>query len=276
MFVKLIRRILFFTLPVTLIAGSGIEIENWQTEGEAQVYTSETLWEAINGAAESYVAYDVVQMTLQDIRKDTLLVTVYVYDMGTPLNAFGIFATERSPEEDPVQVGTLGAIYEPYQALLLKDKYYIKLEVFEGELNEKVGMDLLKDVASSFSGSTEIPKQITKLPLKMNHVDWSAQYMKESFLGLSELDECVYARYKLDDENTYRIFHMLSENPDETWNDLAEKNWQLEKADGIKMLARSIPYQGKIGIVMTNSGLFGVADLEENAMVKVLKKLVIK
>ena len=86
---------------------SGVEITwqditGWTPAGEPATYPAEKLWEVIDGAAEQYLSYDVQGLSTCDLGQGDLLVTVSIYDMGSRLNAFGIYGSERS-EPDTIR-----------------------------------------------------------------------------------------------------------------------------------------------------------------------------
>ena len=62
------------------------------------------------------------------------------------------------------------------------------------------------------------------------------------------------------------------ENYDVIWNKLAEK-WKKSKSADVSILFRKIPYQGLVGIIKTEKGIFGVTDsVTEVKLIKRLEK----
>ncbi|MCJ7773150.1 MAG: hypothetical protein MUP22_08470, partial [Desulfobacterales bacterium] len=87
---------------------SGLTPENWKLYDTVKQFTPENLYEHINGRAEFFIAYDVVSMTFANFVKNDLngpFVDLFIYDMGTPTNAFGVFSAERSHEGTPLKIG---------------------------------------------------------------------------------------------------------------------------------------------------------------------------
>ena len=80
----------------------------WQWDFEPEIYTPENLYEYINGEAEVYNDYEFMEMvTASHARRDDPMASVKfdIYDMGTPLNAFGIYSNYRRPE---LEFGDIG------------------------------------------------------------------------------------------------------------------------------------------------------------------------
>ncbi len=115
------------------------QVAGWTQPGEVLTYDSDTLWEYINGAAELFVEYGIQSCRTTDLASGDLTVTVDLYEMGTALNAFGVFRREYAGDALAIDGATAASISLPYQALLLRGSTYAKVNVFEGELTEAGG-----------------------------------------------------------------------------------------------------------------------------------------
>ena len=114
------------------------QLAAWTLSEAPRSYFPDNLFEYIDGAAESYLSYDFRELLVADLEKkgtDATL-TLEIYDMGLPLNAFGIFAAERYPENKVVALGDLG--YLEGEALnFLSGRFYVKMLAFGlGEATE--------------------------------------------------------------------------------------------------------------------------------------------
>ncbi len=58
-------------------------------------YAREDLWQYINGAADLFLSYGFRELIVRDLEQGDRHVTVSVYDMGGPLDAFGVYERER-------------------------------------------------------------------------------------------------------------------------------------------------------------------------------------
>ena len=183
------------------------KIEGWKPHGELLTFNAANLWKHINGAAEFYLAYEFWELRVQDIASESipaLIVTVNIYDQRTPLNAFGVYATERPDNTERHSLGAEGVVSPPYQCLLLKDRFYVKIDAYEGEIDDETGKALLASVADALPGSEEMPAEIELLPKSGNKVIGSEGFTKSVFLGLEELNNCVHAKY-----NGKKVFNGL-------------------------------------------------------------------
>ncbi len=79
--------------------------------GAVEHYDVDGLFEKINGKADAYIAFDVVDLTFvgySDPKDPEVYVDVYVYDMAESLNAYGIYRSQRSGKEQALEVGEEG------------------------------------------------------------------------------------------------------------------------------------------------------------------------
>lgn len=248
------------------------EIKGWKASSEVSKYNPENLWEYIDGAAELFLAYGFQFLHSCDLSLDNLSVTVDIYDMGTRLNAFGIYAAERPGERKAFTIGAEAVVSPPYQCLLLKDCYYVKVNVFEGQITETTGKTLLESIAKSLPGGDGFPEELQLLPPK-GMVSGSEGFAREGHLGLTELRNCVYARYIGETGHEHQYF-MVTPDPGESsesvWEKLTSK-WKPMKYEGYSVLLRKIPYKGMVGIILTEKGILGVSDSANES--EILKKL---
>lgn len=241
------------------------EMPGWTGEEEVLAFGPAELWEYINGAADAFLAYGFQQVRVRDISTDDMMVTVEIYDMGSDLNAFGIYRTELPRGFETLAVGAEGVVIPPYQCLLLKGSSYVKVAVLDGEITDASGKTLLEALAGALPGKDALPPAVTALPAA-GRVTGSEGYARESFLGLSDLKNCVHATYRDDAGKEYKIFTMVPGDDgtaDDLWNGIGDR-WETVKSDGAPTVKlRSIPYSGVAGLVRTDTGVLGMAEIED-------------
>ncbi len=248
---------------VTILCCSGQdagfpEVEGWTRTGEVSVYAAENLWEYINGAAELFVDYGVLTCSTADLSSGDVMVAVDLYDMGTPLSAFGVFNLESSGRGEPFPDAIEAVISPPYQALLLKGATYVKLNAVEGELTEALGQELLEGIAHDLRGSTAYPEDLGLLPQE-GRIAGTEGYQAVEFLGLTELNDCLFAEYSGEDGETWVGFFLRSSPGSASpWEELAGR-WESLEHEGRAVLFREIPYRGLAGIIQTERGIVGAS-----------------
>jgi len=238
-----------------------LTIAGWSPEGEPSTYDAAGLWELINGAADVFLSYGFETVTVQKFSAGNVTASIAVYDMGRPLNAFGIYRTEAPADESALPVGTEAVVSPPYQCLLLKDRYYVKVEAYEGDIDQATGESLVAAIADALPGNSGLPPEFAVLPAD-RMVAGSAQYTREALFGLAELNESVHGAYTDDGGSEYQAFVLLQTDEitaDDTWQKLASR-WQEIDLGGEPVLFREVPYSGLVGVIRSNGGIIGVAD----------------
>lgn len=247
-------------------AGGFPSIDGWTQDGEVRVFDADNLWEYINGAAELFVGYDVQSCETADLSSGDVVVALDLYDMGTPLNAFGIFSRERAGETVSVSGATDAMVSAPYLAMLVKGGIYAKVNVLEGALTPESGRALLEALVSELPGDAQLPAEFDLLP-QGGKVAGSEGFQRVGYLGLTELTNCIYAEYAGEDGETWEGFAMVAPDPasaESQWNTLASQ-WDTADHDGSEVLFREIPYRGLVGVVRTEQGIFGASGAEDQA-----------
>ncbi len=258
-------------LVAPLFSSEELVIKPFTPESETEIYDPENLFEYINGAADNFLSYGFQQLTVRDFSFENVQFSVELYNMGTPLNAFGIYKSEKPQDAPGLKIGAESVISPPYQALLVKGNFYVKINAYEGELNASNGPKILKAVAEAIPGEDHFPEQISLLPGE-NKIPGSEGFIREAFLGMSFLKRCLFARYQLSDSTTFRYFIIIPEKKEPTkklWKKLAS-NWKSEQLNETSILIKKIPYKGYAGVFMQEDLIYGVADCKNAAQVKKL------
>ncbi len=253
----------------TAVAGNDVfaSVAGWQATSDVSTYDESNLWKYINGAADQYLACGFRQLACCDMTRDELTVVASVYDMGSRLNAFGIFGVERSANAPTLTIGAGAQLSAPYQGLMLKDRYYVRIDAFKGELTDDAGRDLLQAMAVALPGTDELPAELATLP-DTRKVPGSETYTRESYLGLGELRRCLHATYTDDAGTEFEIFTIVADpgsDLDAIWVGLAQK-WQAAADTAFPVLTRAIPYEGPVGVMRNDSGIYGVFGAADQAV----------
>lgn len=161
-------------------------------QDQPSFYTPDALYQYIDGGADIYLLYDFRSLLHQDFKSRGSELTADIYDMGTPEDAFGVYAAERSPGYKFMAIGVEG--YRSEGTLnFLQDHYYVKLsgsgpnavallDQFARVLSERIG------------GSRTLPALLGKLPQEFR-VKHSEQYMRKDPLGHAFLAPAYVVTY---------------------------------------------------------------------------------
>jgi hypothetical protein len=171
--------------------------KNWRIYDKIMHFTAENLYEQINGRAEYYIAYDVIGMTFasyEEIADSHFSINLSIYDMGTPINAFGVFSGERSSESQPLELGReayrSGADYYIWQG-----QYYIQIMASNtSEELKYIGSELAKKLTNLLPDSGESVWGLAVLPMA-DRVPRSIQYFLVDAMGLDFMRNTYTAKY---------------------------------------------------------------------------------
>lgn len=233
----------------------------WKQVGEESAYTPDNIWELIDGAAEIYVAYGFKGLVERRYELQGCVATVDIFDQGEPMNAFGVFSRESPPDAERISAGAMGAAVEPYQCMMIKGRYYVRAQAMQGDLNAPECRGLLVAAARDLPGGDDPPPELGSLPSR-GRVAGSLGFSRKSYLGLADLSNCLFAKYRMGDGREFELFTILprgEQTAEGVWRELGGK-WQAAKVNDLPALHRDIPYRGKVAVVRTPERILGVVD----------------
>lgn len=248
-----------FLLALPVLAGPADfpAPDGFEPAGGIMRFDTQGLFRVIDGAAELYVDYGFRELTARDFSRGDLKIVLNVFDMGDPLNAYGIYQRQRPEKAETVSAGTEAASAPPYQCQLVKGPYYVKVDVHKGKLTREACRAIVEAAAKSLPGSKELPAPFALLP-GTHRIAGSIGYARKDYLGLAELTRCVHATYRAPGGEQYLVFSLVTDDPDAAWKKLAAK-WKPVETGGREILVRKVPYRGDVFVTRANDGIVGVA-----------------
>ena len=169
----------------------------WKLMETIKHFTPENLYEHIDGRAEFFLAYGMVQMTFAaytDPTETATFIDVCVYDMGHPRNAFGVFAAERPKVFHPMDVNRAG--YRSGANLFIwKGSYYVRMIASDDSSRlQRFNIKLAKELSNSLYDSGESVWGLEVLPT-IDRVPGSERYFRQDAMGLDFMANTYMARY---------------------------------------------------------------------------------
>ena len=161
-------------------------------QGSGTVYNPDTLYQYIDGGADLYLLYDFKALLHQDFKSGATELTADIYEMSTPEDAFGIYASERSPGYKFIALGAEGYL-ENGILNFFENRYYIKLSG-SGANVDGLLEQFARILSSRIGGARTLPPLLKKLP-REHRVLHSEQYMKKDPLGHSFLAPAYVVTY---------------------------------------------------------------------------------
>jgi hypothetical protein len=250
------------------------ELYDWRMESEPRFYQPDNLWEYIDGAAEQYLIYGFRELITAEygVGTDSSLITVEVYCMESPTHAFGMYAAERSPEEQPVAIGVQG--YQGENVLnFYEGPYYVKMTSFtasNGFMDSLLRMG--RSISDKIQGEFSEPAMFQCFPTE-NRVSWSERYIPNDFLGQSYLQNgyrCDYAG----DQGTYQIFLVPLESDTAAQavlkkyrRFLESQGYTMHQGDDITVVAEKGGFNLAFALRSYLGGVLNIKNLEHGLMV---------
>ena len=171
-------------------------------DGPTEFYTGD-LFNYIDGGAPPYFDLGFECLVHQGFKAGEMEMKVDVYDMGVVLQAFGIYAAERSDTKSPpVEVGTEAIAGEAF-LYFYQDRYYVKLETIgkDQEASRKLLEHTAREVSKRIGPSKEKPPELEALP-KTGLVPHSQLYQPKAPLAMESLAPALRAKYKAGEAET--------------------------------------------------------------------------
>lgn len=182
-------------------------VQGWILAPLPESYTPENLYRYIDGASELYLSYGFVSLlSCRYQRQGQPEIVVDFFDMGSPGNAFGIFAhSQEKPEQ------TIGQDSEYLDGLLRfwKGRYYVSLLAAEVTAEAQTAvLTLGRSLAAAIPESGLRPRLLGALPDQglvtasiryFNHPAWQNSYVfiaAENILEIGPDCQAVLAKYE--------------------------------------------------------------------------------
>jgi len=171
---------------------------------EAEFYDAESLYEKINGKAPFYTESGFVELSTQrfvNINDESLVMELYVFDMGEVKNAFSVYSVQKRAEGKALSRMQFG--YKTSNGIYLAHgRYYAELV---GYSESEELLKAMEEVADRISANFTVDEdaEIAEFALfdKEGLVEGSFRlYLTNSF-GFEGLSNTFAARYDVDGQN---------------------------------------------------------------------------
>ena len=178
------------------------------------VYLPENLWDFINGAADTYLAYGFVDLHVAEYKKRKDVIKLEIYRHSDNTMAFGIYSSERSSSFKFTNIGSQG--YITAGAInFFKGNYYVKIRTYsKNEKTLQSAQSLASIIANLIPGETVMPPALSLFPAEGKKLN-EETYINESVLGHKFLNNAFKANYE-DGNDIFSIFILDKSSPAET------------------------------------------------------------
>jgi hypothetical protein len=201
------------------------ELEGFKKYTNYPVYTSENLWDFIDGAADTYLALGFVDLHVAEYKKGKESIKVEIYRHQTSSLSFGIYASERSPTFRFINLGSQGYIADG-AINFFKGDYYVKIRTYSQKAKTlQAEESLATRIALMLRGNNDMPAELSLFP-EAGRKQNAETYINESVLGHPFLNKAFKAEYE-SGSNLFSIFIIKCTSPTESFN---TANTYLSKA----------------------------------------------
>jgi hypothetical protein len=191
------------------------ELKGYKKNTDFQVFVPDNLWDFINGAAETYLAYGFVDLHVAEYKKGKSVIKLEIYRHSDHTMAFGIYSTERSPSFKYLNIGSQGYVTEG-AINFFKGNYYVKIRTYsKSEKTLQEIQSLAHSVAGMLEGSSDMPPVLSMFPLAGKKVN-EEMYINESVLGHKFLNRAFKANYETV-VDSFSVFIFNCKSPEEAW-----------------------------------------------------------
>lgn len=260
----------------------------WKLEGKPYRYIPPNLYKYINGAAEFFIAFGFVELAganYASVATSNDSATIDIYDMGSKLNAFGVFQSKRDRRASSLNVGAASTVSDDYVAFH-KDRFYVEIQaLIVNKQSKSVIATIASSVAERLPGNDTLPQELSYFP-EEGRIVGSERYIKGGVLGHAFLAQGIVCDYQIEGQKATAFIAML---PSDQAAVKALKHHRsfLEKSgqkplplDGLGRYAFTSeePYHQKIIEAQSGPFVIGVYDLDiaeagKRLLTDILKKI---
>ena len=234
------------------------DIKGWKLTVSDRVYGPTDLWDIIDGAADTYLSYNFLDLHCADYENDAGIdIRVELYRHNTFDNTFGIYTAERSPDYHFIDIGSQGYLEEGALNFLC-GYYYVKITTLSKGEDTQASLAIIGEaIDKHLSQEKNWPAILQILP--PGSLPYSEHYIAENFLGFDFLHSAFTADYNREGEE-FQVFIIRTEIPDEVRemlkNYLSFTKQESEISDG--QFKIQDPYNGNIDVILKGNTLAGI------------------
>jgi hypothetical protein len=187
------------------VVPSCAQVAGWTQQGPARYYTTDNLYEYMDGNSEGYFSYNFQNMHGITCKQGETTFVIDISDMGDADDAYGWFSATRDPRQPEYAAGMGGQIV-PRRLIFAKGKYYVEIAANpEGDYTAP-----LRQWAAALDklvpGGTEVPAALAWFPVEHRQ---TLKLVPQSVLGLRVLKRGYVAQYDFG-----KAFVVTEDSPD--------------------------------------------------------------
>ncbi|HEY3267435.1 MAG TPA: DUF6599 family protein [Armatimonadota bacterium] len=174
--------------------------KGWKQIGQTKLYNGQGLYNLVDGEAEAILSFSFAGCAHGEYapaKAAAPALTVDVYDMTNPLNAWGMFGGSDRQSGRPAPVGVEGVRIGATGLNFWKGRYVVRTALVgrgaATPANQKAQLAMAKSAASRIAGASGPPKSLSALPA--GRAPKSERYVPKNVAGHAFLTNALSARY---------------------------------------------------------------------------------
>ncbi|MBF0186486.1 MAG: hypothetical protein HQL50_01015 [Magnetococcales bacterium] len=261
------------------------KIPRFSRLGKVRYYSTDTLYEYINGHAEHYISAGFKALAVSEYRIESNAngadgeveqpdLVVDLFDMGKPLHAFGILMDEGGGSLKAVDVGDMGFGGERNLAFF-QSRFFFKVTGFRDNLDLISIGEFLADLVPKGSDDKEISLRFPDLGVVQ-----STKYIKEDFHGIDFMDSVLERSYHVADGGVVTAFIMLSSDQEiarvveslRAFHDAEQISYGERRLGSLGLTRVDDPFEGVWHYHHAQGRLFGLFGVLPEALIPKLQQ----
>jgi hypothetical protein len=172
------------------------DIAGWHRSPDVEVFNRDNLYERINGAAPLFLENHLEEMTAMEYTQGDNYITLQAYRHTTPEDAFGMYASERSPEMT-FYPGIGGeAQGDEYGLFFFSGCVYVKMAASdESRATHEVMQTIARTLAQQIDADAGYPPLFASFP-EEGLIPYTAAYITQNYIGHDFLKPVYVADYE--------------------------------------------------------------------------------
>lgn len=242
------------------------EQEGWKRTKNIQIYSRDTLYQYVNGAADLYLSYDFQDLQVAEYKdKKKAQLTIEVYRHRTPSAAFGIYTQERPSECNFLDIG-FQSYSEEGVLNFVSGKYYVKIYgYYLGPNILSVMHEFAKKINANLGQKTVLIKVLECFPVQ-NKIKNSEKYIIKDVIGYSFFHSGYTVDYK-EEDSKFRLFILEGKDIKDAQfmvsQYLAKLGQNQKTANEGEFYVLDDQYHGSVAFVWKSNYIWGTIGIRE-------------
>ena len=233
------------------------EVVGWSISDKVEVFSPDNLWDRINGSAPLFLENNFREMTAMEYTRREDYITIQAYRHASPEDAFGMYASERSPEMENFPIGG-EAQGDATNIYFFAANMYVKIWSHSSDDIGAILQDIAKGFSQKIDPNAAYPPLVQHFPAD-GKVPFSETYITSNYIGHEFLKGVYTANYEKNGQS-FQAFMIDAKTKDAAKDILTSyftfTKQSLDFTDGSLLI--SDRYNGEIPVLWQGQYILGI------------------